>query len=316
MKFYTYQKESLSYKKFNFFKPKILFWAIFVQLFLSISILFFISSFYNTPKERKLKKDISYLVNEFDAINKRIIESESILETVEENDSIIYQSIFDVSEDYKKEFELYYESEISNDYSDLINETNRRLSILDKKLAKELYSLNSLVDEAYSHQDMLIHIPAIQPIDNKDLKRTASGWGYRIHPIYKIRKFHFGLDFTAPINTPIYATGDAQVQFVIESTDRSSKGYGNLIILNHDYGYRTLYAHLNKFNVKQGQYVKRGEIIGYVGSTGISTGPHLHYEVIKNGVKVNPVNYLFNSLTPEEYHKIINISNSPNKSYD
>jgi len=163
---------------------------------------------------------------------------------------------------------------------------------------------------------MLTHLPAIQPIDNKDLKRTASGWGMRIHPIYNIKKFHYGLDFTAPLGTPIYATGDGEIEYLILASDEASQGYGNLIIVNHGYGFRTLYAHLSKFNVKTKQKVKRGEIIGYVGNTGISTGPHLHYEVIKDGTKVNPVYYLFNSLTPEEYQKIIEISSSITKSYD
>lgn len=316
MKLYTFKKENLSYERYHIFTKKHVFVFFIIQFLLSALLLFFISTFYSTPKEKHLKKNITYLLNEYQSLNQRIIQSEAILDHIRENDSIIYESIFESQELPKKGFETYYEEEVENDYSKLVEETNTQLSILDKKLAKELYLLNDLVHESKMHEDMLTHIPAIQPIDNKDLKRTASGWGWRIHPIYKIRKFHYGLDFTSPIGTPIYATGDAYVEYAIPSTEKASQGYGNVIILNHSYGYKTLYAHMSRFNIKKGQKVKRGEIIGYVGSTGLSTGPHLHYEVIKDGQKVNPVNYLFNSLTPEEYEKIIEISNNIEKSYD
>jgi len=263
-----------------------------------------------------LKQDIEYLLYEFDNVNKRMIETEIALDQIKENDSIIYQSLFDVNTITKKELNVYYEDLGPNKYAEIVESTNQKISELSGKLAKELYRLDGMVKTAYSHQEMLTHIPAIQPIDNKDLKRTASGWGMRIHPIYNIKKFHYGLDFTAPTGTPIYATGDGTIEYVIPSTDKASQGYGNLIIINHGYGFRTLYAHMNKFKSKAGQQVKRGEIIGYVGNTGLSTGPHLHYEVIKDGQKVNPIYYLFNSLTPEEYQKIIQISNSISKSYD
>lgn len=316
MKFYTYQKESVSYKRFKFLRLKYLVYFLIIQICIAVGLLFTISTFYNTPKEKKLKEDVSYLLHEFDQVNQRVIESEVILQQIKEHDSIIYKSIFDISDIATKEFEVYYDNMNINDYDSIVNLTNERISRLDQESAKELYTLNTLVKTAYSHQDMMTHIPAIQPIDNKDLKRTASGWGWRIHPIYKIRKFHYGLDFTARTGTPIYSTADGTIQYVIKSTEKASHGYGNLIIVDHGYGYRTLYAHLNKFNVKVGQEVKRGEVIGFVGNTGLSTGPHLHYEVIKDGRKVNPVHYLFNDLTPEEYQKIVEISNSIKKSYD
>ena len=317
MKFYTYDGDFVYYKRFRFLRGKIIVPFILIQLCLTIILLFALSNFYITPEEKKLKNDVTYLLNEFNVVNQRIIESDAILDHIIENDSIIYQSIFDVSDiDKQKEFGTKYEDLNLNDYSYIIEETNEKISVLNSKLAKESYLLNGILKTAYSHEDMLKHIPAIQPIDNKNLKRTASGWGYRVHPIYNIRKFHYGLDFTAPEGSPIYVTGDGTIQYVIASTEKASSGYGNLIIVDHGYKYRTLYAHLSKFKVKNGQKVKRGEIIGYVGNTGISTGPHLHYEVIKDGVKINPVNFLFNSLTPEEYQKIIEISNSMTKSYD
>jgi murein DD-endopeptidase MepM/ murein hydrolase activator NlpD len=173
-------------------------------------------------------------------------------------------------------------------------------------------SYDEIIDLARNKEKMLASIPAIQPISNKDLTRTASGWGYRIHPIYKIRKFHYGMDFTAPTNTEVYSTGDG----TIEVLNKSRRGYGNKIIVNHGFGYKTLYAHLNSFNVKQGQKVKRGDVIGYVGSTGLSTAPHLHYEVHLNNKKVNPVNYYFNDLTPEEYDRMVEISLKSGQTFD
>jgi murein DD-endopeptidase MepM/ murein hydrolase activator NlpD len=316
MKFYTYQKDSVSYRRHKFFKWKYLIYFLLIQICIATIFIFTISSLYDTPKEKKLKGEVSYLINEFDKVNKRIIESDAILGQISANDSIIYQSIFDVSDVTGRKFDVYYENDSINDYSGLVKETNQRISKLDNKMSYEFNSLNKLVIKASNHQEMLTHIPAIQPIDNKDLRKTASGWGFRIHPVYKIRKFHYGIDFTARSGTPIYATGDGKIQYVIPSSSKSSQGYGNLIIIEHGWYYRTLYAHMSKFNVKVGDQVKRGDIIGYVGNTGISTGPHLHYEVIYHGRKVNPVNYFFNDLTPEEYHRIVQISTSIKKSYD
>jgi len=316
MRFYTYEKETVSYKKFRILRPKFLLILFLFQIILSFGFVSLISKVYNTPKEKELKSEISYLVNEFHLLNKRIAESEIILERIRQNDSIIYKSIFESEDIDRKDFEVYWDSEGPNKYKYIVEKTNQRLSELNLRLDKEMYSLNSLVKKAELNQDMLKHIPAIQPIDNKDLKRTASGWGWRIHPIYNIRKFHYGLDFTAPTGTEIYSTGDGIIMRAIPSISRESQGYGNVIIIDHGYGYVTLYAHLSEFNVKEGQEVKRGEIIGFVGSTGLSTGPHLHYEVRKDDEKVNPIYYLFNDLTPEEYHKIVEISNSIQKAYD
>ncbi len=165
---------------------------------------------------------------------------------------------------------------------------------------------------ASEKEEMLRRIPAIMPISNKDLKRTASGWGYRIHPIYKIRRFHYGMDFTAPTGTDIYATGDGVIKRVISS----NRGLGKHIVIDHGYGYSTTYAHMNRHNVKKGQKVKRGDVIGFVGSTGLSTAPHLHYEVSLNGKKVDPANYYFNDLTPDEYERMIELAMRSGQSFD
>jgi murein DD-endopeptidase MepM/ murein hydrolase activator NlpD len=168
------------------------------------------------------------------------------------------------------------------------------------------------IELAVNKEKMLASIPSIQPISNKNLERTASGWGYRIHPIYKIRKFHQGIDFTASTGTEIYATGDG----VIENIESSKRGYGNSVVVNHGFGLKTLYAHMDKFNVKKGQKIKRGEVIGFVGNTGLSTAPHLHYEVMHNGERVNPINYFFNDLTAAEYDLMIELSMKPGQTFD
>ena len=314
MKFFTYKKDSLKYERFNFFKIKYFLYFIIFQIILTYCVILILSSLYNSPKEKILQKDIQYLTQSFKNINKRLIEAEYVLSQVKENDNIIYKTIFDKAEISVKKFEISYEESNINNYSKLVEEINTKLSQIEEKIARQEYYLIGLKRTANFHQIKLAYLPAIQPIDNKDLKRTASGWGYRIDPIYKIKKFHYGLDFSAPIGTPIYATGNGIIESVLKESE--SKGYGNVIIINHLYGYKTLYGHMSKFNVKKGNKIKRGDIIGFVGSTGKSTGPHLHYEVIKENIKVNPINYLFNSLTPEEFEEIKRISNSIQKSYD
>jgi murein DD-endopeptidase MepM/ murein hydrolase activator NlpD len=155
-------------------------------------------------------------------------------------------------------------------------------------------------------------MPAIQPISNKQLKQMASGFGYRIHPIYKSQDFHPGIDFSAVQGTPIYATGDG----IVERADNLAQGYGNHIVIKHGFGFETLYGHMSKFKARAGQRVKRGEVIGYVGSTGLSTAPHVHYEVIKNGEKINPINYFYNDITPAQYQQLIELASKANQSFD
>jgi murein DD-endopeptidase MepM/ murein hydrolase activator NlpD len=173
-------------------------------------------------------------------------------------------------------------------------------------------SFDDLIYLAKEKEDMMQCIPAILPIKNKDLTRTASGYGLRIHPYYKITKFHYGMDFTAPSGTDVFSTGNGVVSDVLSS----KRGLGNHIIIDHGFGYVTIYAHLERFNVRKGQKVKRGDIIGYVGSTGMSLAPHLHYEIKINGLNVDPVNYYFNDLTAGDYEKIIEIASKTGQSFD
>jgi murein DD-endopeptidase MepM/ murein hydrolase activator NlpD len=186
-----------------------------------------------------------------------------------------------------------------------------RLDRIMKKMYVQSKSYDEVSKLVKANSNMLASIPAIQPIANNDLKRLASGFGFRVHPIYKTRKMHTGMDFTASIGTEIYATGDGVVKEI-----KADGGYGNHVILNHGYGYQTLYAHLSRFGVRAGQKIKRGDIVGYVGNTGRSTGPHLHYEVIKNGAKINPVNFYYNDLTPADYERMAQLAEIANQSFD
>jgi len=194
----------------------------------------------------------------------------------------------------------------------LVQKTAKRLDKLSKQLYVQSKSYDQIINKAEKHEEMIASIPAIQPISNKDLTRTASGYGWRIHPIYKIKKFHDGMDFTAPTGTKVYATGEG----VVETVKSSYRGYGKRVVIDHGFGYKTRYAHLNSFNVRQGQKVSRGDVVGYVGNSGLSTAPHLHYEVLKNNETVNPVHYYFNELSPEQYRKMIFISSNSGQSFD
>jgi len=197
------------------------------------------------------------------------------------------------------------------DNSELIISTTRKLDILSKQVFVQAKSYDEVAKMALNKEKMIASMPSIMPVSNNDLKRTASGWGMRIHPIYKIPRFHYGMDFTAVTGTDVFATGIG----VIKSASRET-GYGNIVIIDHGFGYETFYAHLSRINVAVGQKVNRGDVIGLVGSTGTSTAPHLHYEVSKNGVKVNPQNYYFQDLTPLEYEKMIAISSNMGQSFD
>jgi murein DD-endopeptidase MepM/ murein hydrolase activator NlpD len=274
--------------------------------------------FFNSPKEKSLKREIAQLSLQYDMMNREMDKLDRVLDHLQETDDNLYRTIFEaepVSASLREGgiggVNRYEELE-GYDYSDIVIETAGRLNKIMKKVYVQSTSFDELKTLAAEKEEMLAAVPAIQPISNKDLKRTASGWGYRIHPVYKIRKFHYGMDFTAPTGTEIYSTGDGTVVSVLSS----KRGFGNHIVIDHGYGYTTLYAHLSRFNVKKGQKVNRGDVIGYVGNTGLSTAPHLHYEVKLNGKNVDPANYYFNDLTPEEYERMIEIAMKSGQSFD
>lgn len=195
-------------------------------------------------------------------------------------------------------------------HDDLVIGLHEKVDKLRRKLYIESKSQDEVVTMADNKIKMLAAIPAIQPIANKQLIALASGYGYRVHPVYKVKKMHSGIDFAAEIGTPIYATADGKVAVV----DVKFSGYGKMVEVDHGFGYRTRYAHMHEFAVRAGQNLKRGDLIGYVGNTGMSTAPHLHYEVLINGEQVNPVHYFFNDLSAAEYEKILELASTENQS--
>ena len=318
---YYYDTKTLSYKRielnaFDKFKRSLSYVAASAFSGLIMVIVFF--QFFDSPKEKRLKIEIENLVAQYDILSKKMTQIDLVLDDIQQRDDNIYRVIFEADPIPSSIRKAGFGG--VNRYKDIRNFSNSELVIevtkKADKLSKQLYiqskSFDEVIDLVKNKADMLVSIPAIQPIANKDLGRVASGYGYRIHPIYKTRKLHTGMDFTAPQGTPIYATGDGKIAKV----RRSRRGYGNHVIIDHGYGYQTLYAHMRKYIVYRGQKVKRGEIIGYVGSTGTSVAPHLHYEVMKNKRKINPVNYYYNDLSPEEYDKMLEISSQNNQSFD
>lgn len=310
---YKLNKETLKYEKIPI-RIRNIVGYIYLILILTAATFFILSTFYNTPKEKKLKDHIDLLISDVYILNHRIDGLENILSELEIMDSVVYRSIFEAQpyyDSYSDKLEVV-DSIYDGELNDLVDVTHRKLNKLERKITNQYYDLEHLQEISIERQDYLKSVPAIQPISNSDLRRTASGWGWRIHPIYNIRKFHYGLDFTAKQGTPIYATGNSKVYYARYNRN----GYGKVVILDHGYGYKTLYAHMDKIYVKPGDIVHRGDVIGEVGTTGVSTGPHLHYEVIYYGQKINPIDYFFNDLTPEEYDKMIKISSQMNRTYD
>lgn len=318
---YIYNPNTLNYERITLkTKDRLKRLASFVitgMVFASI-ILFVAYTFFDSPKEIALKRENEQLKLQYTIINKDVGQIKNVLNNIIRRDNNIYRVIFEaepISEDIREAgvggVNRYIGLE-GYEFSELIINTRKSLDKLGQKLYIQSKSFDEIVDLVKQKEELLATIPAIQPITNKDLTRVASGFGYRIHPIHKIRKLHTGMDFTAPTGTHIFATGDG----VVENVVSSRRGYGNHIVIKHQFGYRTRYAHMSKFNVREGQKVKRGDVIGFVGNTGSSTGPHLHYEVEKDNRKVNPYNYYFNDLSPEEFDRMIELSSSANQSFD
>tara|TARA_B100000965_G_scaffold403183_1_gene430721 strand:- start:563 stop:1534 length:972 start_codon:yes stop_codon:yes gene_type:complete len=318
---YYYDTKSLSYKPIEStgvdkFKNFIVYFTSSAILAFFILLIFF--QYFDSPKEKRLKNEIHNLKSQYEIINNDLEQIELVLDNIQQRDDNIYRTIFEAdpipTSIRKQGFGGVNRYKKLSGYSnsDLIINTSKKIDQLTKQLYLQSKSFDEVIDLAKNKSKMLASIPAIQPVANKDLKRMASGYGYRIHPIYKTRKMHYGMDFSAKVGTEIYATGDG----VISKVKRSKRGYGNYVKINHGFGYETLYAHMSKYIVKKGQKVKRGEVIGYVGNTGISTAPHLHYEVRKDNRKINPVNFYYNDLTPEEYEKMLELSSQYNQSFD
>ena len=318
---YYYDAESLSYKKikrkkrttFKYASVFLLGSALFGFLFV-----FLASQYVESPKERALKRELQNSQLQFELLNKKMKYAEDVLANVAERDNNIYRVYFEANpipdEQRKAGFGGInrYKNLEGFDNSKLIIESNKRLDILQKQIVVQSKSLDEIAILAEDKEKLLAAIPAIQPVRNQDLKRMASGYGMRSDPFTKARKMHYGMDFSAPRGTPIYASGDG----IIDRADNTATGYGNHIRINHGYGYVSLYAHLYKYNVRKNQKVKRGDLIGFVGSTGRSEGPHLHYEIFKDGEHINPINFYYGSLTAEEFNIMLQHASMENQSLD
>lgn len=286
-------------------------------LILSALFAFIYVTYFPSRAQAALIKENEDLKYQYGLLNQQLGEIQQMVAVLQERDDNIYRVIFETSPipaEIRKagtggsqRYQALLEAKLSRE--DLILDTYKKIDQLKRQMYVQTTSYDQVVELARNKAQMLTSIPAIQPVDNQDLKKLASGFGMRIHPIYKVMKMHTGVDFTAPKGTPVYATGDGKVVEV----KRELGGYGMYIVIDHGYGYQTLYGHLSDFEVRLGQKVKRGQEIGKVGNTGTSVAPHLHYEVVHNGKKVNPVNYFYSDITPEQYSKLLELASVENQ---
>lgn len=318
---YKFNPESLSFDKIRLGAK-----AIFLRLLaylvgsviLAVMYGIIISFFIDSPKEKELKRELAQMRLQYDVIHKEMADLEKVIGHLQETDDNLYRTIFGAEPVSQNQRDggmggiSRYDYLEGFDNSKLVIETAQRLDAIRGKVYIQSKSFDELILLAREKESMLRSIPAIIPISGKDLTRIASGFGLRIHPVYKISKLHSGMDFTAPLGTEIYASGDG----VIEDVSSSKRGMGNCIVINHGFGYSSVYAHLDSFNIKKGQKVNRGDVIGYVGNTGMSIAPHLHYEIKLNNLNVDPVNYFFNDLTPAEYESVIEVASKTGQSFD
>ena len=288
------------------------------SIFCGLIMIIVFFQFFDSHEEKKLKREKNDLISQYNILTKNLDEIKLVLQDIQDRDDNIYRVIFEAdpipSTIRKAGFGGInrYKHLESMSNSELIIETTKQIDIISKQIYIQSKSFDEVIKLAKNKSKMLASLPSIQPVANKDLTRMVSGFGPRIHPIYKTIKHHDGMDFTAAIGTPIYATANG----TIEKSAHDRGGYGKHVIINHGYGYKTLYAHMSKIKYKKGHHVKRGDVIGYVGNTGLSIGPHLHYEVHYNGKKENPSFYYHNDLTPEEYNKLIELASRENQSFD
>ena len=318
---YTFNTKTLAYEEHKVTSGQRIFKSflfLITALAFSALIIFFAYTFLSSPKERMLNREIAQYELQYEIMNDRLDQMQKLMNELSDRDDNIYRVIFEAEPIPKTVrqagyggIDRYAKLEGYNN-SELLASTAKKLD----KIASQVYVQSKSFDEVYEmakdKERMLASIPAIQPVHNLDLKRLSSFYGYRPDPIYKVQKFHRGVDFSAPQGTPIYAPGEGKVIKV----KSSRKGYGNQIQIDHGYGYITFYAHIKDFKVKRGDIVKRGQEIATIGNTGKSTAPHLHYEVRKDGKAVNPIYFFFNDLTPAEYEALLELSKLPNQSLD
>jgi murein DD-endopeptidase MepM/ murein hydrolase activator NlpD len=281
-------------------------------------IAFLVFRFIGDPSVRLLRQQNEDLREELDELNERVKAIDQQMAALEKRDNDVYRSIFEAQPipDSVRAQEAEKAQEIAKVESmpegQLVHSIDTTIRKLAARIQAQKKSYTQLIDLVKNKEKLLAATPAIQPVSNKDLNRIASGFGYRIDPVYKTVKLHAGLDFAAPQGTPIYATADG----VVTESGFSDGGYGNHVVVNHGYGYQTLYGHMVRIKARNGQRVKRGEVIGYVGNTGKSTGPHCHYEVHKGSEKLDPVYYFYNDLSPQQFDQLLKRASASNQSLD
>ncbi len=313
---FKYNPDTVSYEILdNSFKQRLLRLIphLFLSLFIGTALTVAFYYFFDSPKEKALKRDKLEILANYELLNQELNELQGILKDIQYRDDNIYRTIFEsepIPEGVRKAGfggTDSYRDLRRLDRKGIVANTAKRFDVLSKQLYVQSKSFDEVTKLALNKEKMVKSVPAIMPIALDQLTRISSHFGYRIDPIYKSRKLHQGMDFTAKRGTPIHVTGDGKVVEV----KHSRRGYGNKIVVDHGFGYKTLYAHLYTIGVKEGQEVKRGEVIGAVGNTGKSVGPHLHYEVRKNNKPIDPINFYFDDLTPEEYNEMIEQSQQP-----
>ena len=315
---YQFNTKSLAVEKVHetfWDKLKVFLRIVFAGMVFSVIVLSIGYTVFDSPKEKRLRREIEQYKTQYQIINDRLDILNAVMGDIQERDDHIYRVIFEADPIPRTVREAAfggsdrYSHLEGFDNSQLISSTMQRIDLMSRQLYVQSRSYDEVFEMAKNKADMLASIPAIIPIA-KGTERLVSGFGFRIHPIYKSLRMHTGVDFTAPTGTPIYATGNG----VVKRAQRDNSGYGLMVEVDHGYGYTTIYAHMSQVKVRVGQTIKRGEVIGLVGNTGLSSGPHLHYEVIRNGKKVNPVNYFNNDLSPEEFDIIFELASRVNQS--
>lgn len=318
---FKYNPDTLSYEKVELsWRERLLRASIVIGPAVVLAFVFQIAfaGMFTSPHEKELERENAYLQAQMEEMKTDVSLALEVLEDISERDNEIYRVVFN-AEPFPEEIRQMGTGG-TDEYADLVGfESSQKVienTKLIKQLEKELYaqslSFDEVVNLAKEKEEMLASIPAIQPVSNEELTRIASGFGFRIDPIYKTKKMHTGLDFTADTGTPVYATGNGTVV----ECEVKRWGYGQSVIIDHGFGYRTRYAHLSEFKCKPGDKIVRGQIIGLVGSTGKSTAPHLHYEVEKNGQKINPIHFFHSDISPEEYERLIDMATNANQSFD
>jgi murein DD-endopeptidase MepM/ murein hydrolase activator NlpD len=318
---YFYNTHTLRYEKLvTPLRVKFLrFIAFIATAFVTAALIsYFAFQFVGSPNEKYLRIQNAQLKQDFEDLNDSVAQIQMKMAELEKRDNSVYRSIFEASPlpDSARATFLEKQNEIARvermSGNELVRSISLTLNNLKSRIAAQKSSYNEIAGLINNKEKLLAATPAIQPVSNKDLNRIASGFGYRIDPIYKTVKMHAGLDFTAAQGTPIYATANG----VIKTAGNTGNGYGNHVVINHGYGYETLYGHMVRVKARVGQRVERGDLIGYVGSTGKSTGPHCHYEVHKNGQKLDPVYFFYNDLSPQQFDELIKRASASNQSFD